>query len=133
MEDIIKELRIINQRLSNLEFQVKEGEENRKDLSTHFRGELQAHKLEIACHLNSRFEDDVFASSSRDIQQRDNPTGNIALNNLSSGESAGMSKLLIFSLLFSHDNDDLDHCTTIVCFKINLHVNTLVQNFSFSS
>ena len=99
MEDIIKELRIMNQRLSNLEFEVEKVKESRKDLSTHsesFREELQEHKLEIAGHLNIRFEDDSFARSSRDFQQRDNLPSDVALNNLNSGDLAGTSKLMIY-------------------------------------
>ena len=105
MEDVIKELRIINQRLSNLELEVKEGQENRKDLEFQvkdldkrfesLRGEFQEKKVKFTSHLNSRFEDDSFASSSRDFQQRDNLPRDVALSNLNSGELAGKSKLLI--------------------------------------
>ena len=105
MEDVIKELRIVNQRLLNLEFQVKEGDEDRKDLRKSFEsflGEFQEHKLEITGHSNNKFEDDSFEGSSQQSTSRD-----ITLNDLNS-EKSGESKLKICSLLSLNDNEDQD-------------------------
>ena len=91
MEDVITELRIVNQRLSNLEFQVKNLDERSESLP----GKFQENKLKSTGHSNCQFEDDSLASSSRDFEQRDNLPRDIALNNLNAGELAGKSKLLI--------------------------------------
>ena len=91
IEDVLTELRTINQRLSNLEFQVKNLDERFESLP----GKFQENKLKSTGHSNSQFEDDSFASSSRDFQQSDNLPRDVALNNLNSGELAGKSKLLI--------------------------------------
>ena len=99
MEDVIKELRIINQRLSNLELEVKEGQENRKDLEFQvkdldkrfesFRGKFRENKVKFNGHLNSQFEGDSFTNSSFDVQQINNQPANVALSNFNSGKSSG--------------------------------------------
>ena len=82
----------MNQRLSNLELQVKKGEENRKDLEKRFEffcAEFQENKLEFKGHLNSRLEDDSFTSSSFDVQRRDSGPRGVVLTDLTSGKSTG--------------------------------------------
>ena len=101
MESVCKELRVMNQRLSNIEFQIKEGKEDRKDLRKSFKSfceKFQENKVEFTGRLNSHFEDDSFTSSSVNVQQRDKQPRDVALNNLNAGQSGGKSRFLITSL-----------------------------------
>ena len=89
MEDVITELRIVNQRLSNLEFQVKDLDKRFES----FRGKFQENKVKFSGHLNSQFEGDSFTNSSFDVQQINNQPANVALSNFNSGKSSGKYKL----------------------------------------
>ena len=85
MEDVIIELRIVNQRLSNLEFQVKDLDKRFES----FRGKFRENKVKFNGHLNSQFEGDSFTNSSFDVQQINNQPANVALSNFNSGKSSG--------------------------------------------
>ena len=97
----------MNQKILKFEFQLKEGEEDRKDLRKSFEsflGEFQEHKLEITGHSNNKFEDDSFEGSSR---HRDNTSRDITLNDFNSEKSTGKLIMLKICLLLSlNDNDD---------------------------
>ena len=92
MDDVIKELKTIKQRLSNLECKVKEGEEKRENLAKSFKSSsetFEKKKFECQNNQNSHFEDDSFTTSSLNVERKDNKVRDDALNNFSETKVAG--------------------------------------------